>query len=120
MSKRSEDYLQQAQDEERERERERQRQDKRGPHEYYIIDAQYNTIKKAKALKFTATSTTPLLQLTPLSLLPLLPRSWDTLLTVSSSEEDWHKYAHRQTSQNEESLYFYTANSNWQNSKSWS
>lgn len=45
-------------------------------------------LKKAKALKFTATSTTPLLQLTPLSLLPLLPRSWDTLLTVSSSEED--------------------------------
>lgn len=99
MSKRSEDYLQQAQDEERERERrKRQRQDKRGPlsktrdristHEYYIIDAQYNTIKKAKALKFTATSTTPLLQLTPLSLLPLLPCSWDTLLTVSSSEED--------------------------------
>lgn len=47
-----------------------------------------NTIKEAKALKFTGTSTTPLLQLTPLSLLPLLPRSWDTLLTVSSSEED--------------------------------
>lgn len=51
-------------------------------------------VTKENILTFSQLTT---LQLTTLSLRPLLARCWETLLTVSSSEEHWEKELHTNT-----------------------